>query len=75
MIEVNGVKYDDRHGGPFDRGTCDSYYQRGENPHYYVGATHSSLCIEESDMTDDEIKAYRAGYWYNEMNGDFKDWG
>ena len=25
---------DKRHGGPYDRGSADSYYQRGEDPHY-----------------------------------------
>ena len=32
MADVD-VEYDKRHGGAFDRGTCDSYYQRGFNPH------------------------------------------
>ena len=27
-------KYDERHGGPWDRGSADSYYGRGSNPHY-----------------------------------------
>jgi len=33
---------DARHGGPYDRGSADSYYQRGYNPHYYKGDTGSS---------------------------------
>ena len=27
-------RYDQRHGGPFDRGTADSYYRREFDPHY-----------------------------------------
>jgi len=26
-------------------------------------------------MTDEEIRAYKAGYFDNENDGDFKDWG
>ena len=26
-------KYDQRHGGPWDRGSADSYYGRGYGPH------------------------------------------
>ena len=26
-------KWDDRHGGPYDRGGADSYYRRGCKPH------------------------------------------
>ena len=68
-------KWDDRHGGPYDRGGADSYYRRGSNPHYYTGDTHDSNRIEECDMTDAEIRAYEAGYLDNENDGDFKDWG
>jgi hypothetical protein len=68
-------KYDKRHGGPYDRGSADSYYRRGFSPHYFVGATHSSDKVERDHMTPEEIEAYRAGYEYNEAYGDFKDWG
>ena len=65
-----------RHGGPWDRGSADSYYQRGVNPHYYEGDTRQSKRIEEVDMTEDEILEYKAGYCYNEIIlRDFKDWG
>ena len=69
------MKYDKRHGGPFDRGSADSYYQRGRNPHYFVGATYSSLEITVDKMTQEEIDAYNAGYDDNEKYGDKKDWG
>ena len=69
------VEWDKRHGGPFDRGGADSYYRRGCRPHYYTGDTHNSSRVEECDMTDEEIRAYEAGYLDNENDGDFKDWG
>ena len=68
-------KYDTRHGGPFDRGSADSYYGRGRNPHFYVEGTSTSPRIEQSQMTNEEIQAYLAGYQYNEQFGDKKDWG
>jgi hypothetical protein len=70
----NGKQYDDRHGGPFDRGAADSYYGRPSEPHYYVGATGTSERKDSSDMTIEEIQAYWAGYQYNEQFGDKKDW-
>lgn len=70
--EFNGVTYDARHGGAFDRGSADSYYGRGRRPHYYVGGTGSSA--EVTDLTEAEIQAYHAGYDYNEEYGDKKDW-
>lgn len=69
------MSYDERHGGPWDRGGADSYYGRGYRPHYYKGATGFSERVEMEDMTPEEIEAYRAGYDDNEMNGDKKDWG
>lgn len=68
-------KYDERHGGPWDRGSADSYYGRGSNPHYYKGATYSSPKVEKEQMTPEEIEAYLAGYADNEDQGNFKDWG
>lgn len=67
--------YDRRHGGPFDRGSADSYYDRGFDPHYYRGDTYHSERVELVGMTVEEIAAYRAGYRYNEQFGDKKDWG
>lgn len=67
--------YDKRHGGPYDRGSADSYYGRGYNPHYYTGDTYSSDRVELQDMTPEEITAYTKGYNDNEEDGNFKDWG
>ena len=64
-----------RHGSCFDRGSADSYYRRGFSPHYYVGATGFSEKIERENMTPEEIAAYTAGYYENDGDGDFKDWG
>lgn len=66
--------YDERHGGPFDRGGADSYYRRGFKPHYFVGATYQSTEVTHEDMTPEEIEAYRAGYDENEERGVFKEW-
>lgn len=68
------VEYDSRHGGPFDRGSADSYYGRSYEPHYYVGATHQSERVELSAMTAEEIVAYTAGYNWNETYGDKKNY-
>ena len=67
------TEYDQRHGGPFDRGSSDSYYGRPERPHYFEGGTYQSK--EITDLTDDEVAAYLAGYEDNEKHGDKKDWG
>jgi hypothetical protein len=66
--------YNTRHGGPFDRGSADNHYQRGWEPHYYVGDTSASERIELAQMTAQEIVEYTAGYNYNEQYGDKKSW-
>ena len=76
VYDVTWQSKDTRHGGPFDRGSADSYYRRGANPHYYEGKTRLSPMVTKEEMTDEEIKAYYAGYEYNEtVVMDFKDWG
>ena len=72
--EFEGKLYDQRHGGPFDRGAADSYYGRGYNPHFYEGATQMSPRVELDNMTAEDIVAYTAGYRYNEKHGDKKQW-
>ena len=67
-------KFDTRHGGPFDRGRADYWYNRGYDPHYYVGGTYASKRVEKDDMTAEELAAYRAGYCEAEAAGDKKDW-
>lgn len=66
--------YDDRHGGPYDRGGADCYYRRGYNPHYYKGATYSSERVDSESMTKEELAAYDAGWEDNHKSGNFKEW-
>lgn len=68
------VEYDTRHGGPYDRGSADSYYRRPFNPHFYAGATMQSPRIPLECMTAEEITAYTAGYRDNEESGNHKEW-
>jgi hypothetical protein len=68
------IEMDTRHGGPYDRGSADSYYRRGYNPHYYLGDTGNSPRVTLKDMTANEIVAYTAGYNDNEDEGHFKEW-
>ena len=68
------VTYDQRHGGPYDRGSADSYYGRIYSPHYFLGDSYSSPKVETAQMTAEEIKAYSAGYNDNEDAGNFKEW-
>ena len=68
------TRYDTRHGGAYDRGSADSYYSRGFNPHYYVEGTSTSPRVELSQMTAQEIVAYTAGFNDNELFGDKKSW-
>jgi hypothetical protein len=67
--------YDTRHRGPWDRGAADNYYGRPFRPHYYQENSSPLLKIEESDMTLEELEAYKAGWDDNEASGHKKDWG
>jgi len=69
------MKYDDRHGGPYDRGRADFYYHRPWQPHYFTGGSYNSGLRMQRDMTTWEIEAYSAGYQEAAENGDRKDWG
>jgi hypothetical protein len=66
---------DKRHGGPYDRGSADSYYRRSRKPHYYVGDTYSSEIVTEERMTLRQIDEYYQGFDDNESSQNFKDWG
>jgi len=61
-----------RHGGPFDRGRADSYYQRERSPHYYPVPSYHGDRI--TDLTDEEVAEYHAGYDWNQAQGEFKSW-
>ena len=62
-----------RHGSLYDRGGADSYYRRAADPHYFEGDTHASPKI--IDLTDEETAEYMQGYFDNQANGFFKDYG
>lgn len=74
MIKFNGKEYNNRHGGPFDRGSADSWYSRPIDPHYYTGDTGTSTRLDLVDMSKKEIEDYLAGYNYNEAMGGKKDY-
>jgi hypothetical protein len=73
-LENVKLKFDERHGGPYDRGGADSYYRRKFDPHYYVGDTRASERVEADQMTQEEVEAYTAGYFNNEELGYYKDY-
>ena len=73
-VMFEGVEYDARHGGPFDRGSADSWYSRGTKPHYYVGGSYEGPAITEEQMTAEEVAAYYAGYDHNEQSGGKKSY-
>ena len=56
------VENKERHGGPYDRGSADRYYNRPFSPHYFKGDTYNSDKVEQKDMTDAQVKDYRDGY-------------
>ena len=67
-------KYDKRHGGPYDRGAADYYYNRPFDPHYFTGGTYTSERVGRESMSMNQLDAYRAGFDDAEANGDQKDW-
>jgi len=73
-VQLERFLADKRHGGPYDRGSADSYYGRLETPHYYVGGTGHSERIEITDKDSVEYKEYMLGYNDNERAGNFKKW-
>ena len=74
VIKLEMETYNKRHGGPYDRGTADSWYGRGPGPHMFTGDSYAytssgdSTLIEEKDMRPDELRAYEAGYAENEAD-------
>jgi hypothetical protein len=73
VMNIDPCSFDQRHGGPFDRGSADSWYNRPKRPHYFVGDTYSSpeILLTPGSV---EYDAYMAGYDYNEQFGNKKDW-
>ena len=73
-IEFQGITYNAEHGSPFDRGSADSYYGRGQCPHKYPNGTGNAPRIEAPELTLQEMREYFRGYEYNECMGDKKSW-
>lgn len=69
-----GKTYNDRHGGPFDRGSADSFYRRGRRPHYFTGDSFFSTEIPILEKGSKEYNEYMAGYDYNEELNHHKDY-
>ena len=61
-----------RHGSLFDRGCADSWYSRERDPHWYPEGTGYGGRI--SELCDEEVAEYNAGYAYNEEFGGKKDY-
>jgi len=66
--------FDKKHGSPFDRGAADSWYSRPQEPHWYPEGTGRGKRIESKDMSIAEMRAYFAGYEYNEQFGGKKEY-
>lgn len=73
-MTTDNITFDQRHGGPFDRGGADSYYGRPFAPHYWTGGTGKGLEMTAALMTAEELAAYKAGWDENEASGDRKAW-
>ena len=73
-VEYLGKVFNVRHGGPFDRGSADSWYNRGINPHYFEGKTYFSRRFDIHEMTQEQVAEYLAGYQYNEEFGGKKEY-
>lgn len=72
LDKVDETKFDDRHGGAYDRGSADAYYRRPFCPHMFKGATYMSERVEEENMTKDDIEAYATGFYEQTTSGFFK---
>ena len=73
MQLLRGPQFDrERHGSLWDRGSADSYYHRVPEPHWWpLGTGHGERI---TDLTDAERAEYMAGYEYNELHGEKKEW-
>lgn len=73
LHKLKGPQFDrERHGGLFDRGSADSYYHRGRDPHWYPEGTGRGAKV--ANLTKEEVAEYMAGYDWNEQFGDKKNW-
>lgn len=63
-----------RHGGLFDRGAADSYYNRSPEPHWYPHPNGTGHGERKTDLTEAEAAEYMAGYEHNENFGEKKSY-
>jgi hypothetical protein len=71
---LRGWQFDrERHGSLWDRGSADSYYHRGPQPHYGGVGGGSGERVEVADAVS--VAEYMAGYGDNEQFGSKKDFG
>ena len=61
-----------KHGCLYDRGSADSYYGRSRDPHYGGVGGDSGNRVDQ--LTAEEVAEYQAGYTYNELYGEKKDY-
>lgn len=74
MTKTLEPKYDERHGGPYDRGAADFYYGRAFEPHYFEQGTYTSPKVSKDRMSPAELEAYSAGYDAAAADGSRKEW-
>ena len=61
-----------KHGCLYDRGSADSYYGRSRDPHYGGVGGDSGNRVDQ--LTAEVVAEYQAGYTYNELYGEKKDY-
>ncbi len=73
MKELVGRTYQQHPGSPFECGASDSYHRREREPHKFCqgrrGKRYAHLPLRRMtvhSMNAEQIKAYYAGYDYNE---------
>jgi hypothetical protein len=71
-VLFEGKEYDSEHGSFFDRGSADSFYCRAPNPHRGGVFGNSGPRLNASNQED--VDTYMAGYRYNDMFGEKKEY-
>jgi hypothetical protein len=55
-------KYDTSFGSPYDRGVSNRYHGHDSDPHCYRNVNNQWIRCDIESLTEEEIKAYNAGY-------------
>lgn len=69
---LRGPQFNRSHGSLYDRGSADSYYGRWPEPHYWPEGTGHGVKVTELNAA--EVAEYMAGYDYNELYGEKKNY-